>query len=102
MRIMAGKSPVVASAAQRRDLMALSHSRERGEADRARALLLTLAGWTSPRSAEAFAVREGTVRLWRSDVMRGGGAGLGRSLPPGPAPIKARGALEGGEGLLSA
>ncbi len=45
---MAGKSPVVASAAQRLDLMALSHSRDRGEADRARALLLTLAGWTRP------------------------------------------------------
>ena len=47
---MVGKSPVVASAVQRRDLIALSHSRDRGEADRARALLLTLAGWTSPRS----------------------------------------------------
>ena len=57
---MAGKSPVVASAAQRRDLMALSHSRDRGEADRARALLLTLAGWTSPRIGEAFGVREDT------------------------------------------
>ena len=39
---------------------------DRGEADRARALLLTLAGWTSPRIAEAFGVREDTVRLWRS------------------------------------
>jgi hypothetical protein len=54
MRIMTGKSPVVASAAQRRELIALSQSRDRGEADRARALLLTLAGWTSPRIAEAF------------------------------------------------
>jgi hypothetical protein len=42
MRIMAGKSPVVASAAQRRELMALSHSRDRGEADRIEAALLTL------------------------------------------------------------
>ena len=53
---MAGKSPVVASAAQRRELMALSHSRDREEADRARAILLSLAGWSSPRIAEAFAV----------------------------------------------
>src|SRR5918997_1214453 len=98
MRIMAGKSPVVASAAQRRDLMALSHSRDRGEADRARALLLTLAGWTSPQIAEAFGVREDTVRFWRSAFMRGGVAALRRSPPPGAAPIKAGRALGGGEG----
>jgi hypothetical protein len=41
MRIMAGKSPVVASAAQRRDRIVLSHLRDRGETDRA--FLLTLA-----------------------------------------------------------
>ena len=85
---MAGKSPVVASAAQRRELMALSHSRDRGEADRARALLLTLAGWTSPRIAEAFGVREDTVRLWRSAFMTGGVDALRRSVAPGPAPVK--------------
>ena len=49
MRIMAGRSPVVAREEQRHELLTLSQSRERGEADRARALLLTLAGWTSPR-----------------------------------------------------
>jgi hypothetical protein len=43
-----------------------------GKADRARGvlllllLLLMLAGWSSPRIAEAFSVREDTVRLWRS------------------------------------
>ncbi len=36
------------------------------------AILLTLSGWTSPRIAEAFSVREDTVRLWRSDFSRGG------------------------------
>src|ERR671916_2571322 len=46
---MAGRSPVVAREEQRHELLTLSQSRERGEADRARALLLTLAGWTSPR-----------------------------------------------------
>ena len=80
---MAGKSPVVASAAQRRDLMALSHSRDRGEADRARALLLTLAGRTSPRIAEAFGVREDTVRLWRSAFSQGGVGALRRSVARG-------------------
>ena len=45
---MAGKSAVVASDDQRDDLSALASSRDLGEADRARAVLLTLAGWTRP------------------------------------------------------
>src|SRR5215207_8269602 len=101
MRIMAGKSSVIASAAQRRDLIALSHSRDRGEADRARALLLTLAGWTSPRIAEAFGVREDTVRLWRSAFSQGGVDALRRSVAPGPAPVKAERALAVAEAVLS-
>src|SRR5208337_1482814 len=68
---MVGKSPVEASDDQRVALSALAGSRDRGEADRARAILLTLAGWTSPRIAEAFGVREDTVRLWRSDFALG-------------------------------
>jgi transposase len=99
--IMVGKSPVVASAVQRRDLIALSHSRDRGEADRARALLLTLAGWTSPRIAEAFGVREDTVRLWRSAFVTGGVDALRRSVAPGPAPVKAECALAVAEEVLS-
>ena len=63
---MAGKSPVTAYEEQRRELVALSHSRDRGEADRARAILLTLSGWTSGQIAEAFGVRVDTVRFWRS------------------------------------
>src|SRR5271165_5373725 len=55
---MAGKSPITASDEQRAALLALADSRNRGEADRARAVLLTLAGWTSPKIAEAFGVRE--------------------------------------------
>jgi hypothetical protein len=47
---MAGKSPVTTSDEQRAGLLALAGSRDRSEADRARAVLLTLAGWTSPRS----------------------------------------------------
>lgn len=53
--VMAGKSPVTAGVDERLALEALAASRERGEADRARALLLTLAGWTSARIGEAFA-----------------------------------------------
>ena len=90
---MAGKSPVVASAEQKAALRALAGSRDRGEADRARAVLLTLSGWTSPRIAEAFGVREDTVRLWRSDFARGGVAALKTSPALGPAPVKAQAPL---------
>jgi len=74
-------------------LTALAGSRDRGEADRARAILLTLSGWTSPRIAEAFSVREDTVRLWRSDFSRGGTDALKASVAPGPSPVKSETAL---------
>ena len=70
---MAGGSPVRAGEEQVAALQALAASREGGEAGRARAGLLTVAGWTSPRIAEAFGVREEPVRLWRSAFARGGG-----------------------------
>ena len=98
---MAGRSPVVASIEQRRELEELSRSRDRGEADRARAILLTLAGWTSLQIAEAFGVREDTVRLWRSAFMEGGVAALRKSVAPGPAPVKAACALVVAEEVLS-
>ena len=56
-------------------------------------MLLTLGGWTSRRIAEAFAVREDTVRLWRSDFMRGGFEALKASIAPGPVPVKTEAAL---------
>src|SRR4051794_41748702 len=90
---MAGKSPVRADAEQRSALVALSHSRDRGEADRARAILLTLSGWTSGQIAQAFGVREDTVRFWRSAFMTGGLEALKTSVAPGPAPVKAERAL---------
>ena len=94
---MGGKSPVASSAEQRVALMALAGSRDRGEADRARAVLLTLAGWTGPRIAEAFGVREDTVRLWRSDFGKGGVDALKASIAsvpvPVPVPVKSSTAL---------
>ncbi|TWA90682.1 Homeodomain-like domain-containing protein [Azospirillum brasilense] len=84
---MGGKSPVMVSEEERRALEELSGSRARAEADRARAILLTLAGWTSGRIAEAFGVREDTVRLWRSTFMRHGVAGLKARTAPGAAPV---------------
>ena len=90
---MGGKSPVTANEEQRVGLTALAGSRDRGEADRARAVLLTLAGWTSPRIVEAFGVREDTVRLWRSDFGRGCVDALKASIAPGPLPVKSSAAL---------
>ena len=99
---MAGKSPVTVDEEQRQGLLALSHSRDRGEADRARAILLTLLGWTSGQIAEAFGVREDTVRFWRSTFMTGGVEALKTSLAPGPTPVKAERALAVAEEVLSA
>ena len=90
---MTGRSPLSATEAQRVALTALASSRDRGEADRARAMLLTLVGWTSARIAEAFGVREDTVRLWRSDFMKGGVETLKATVAPGPAPVKSEAAL---------
>ena len=90
---MAGKSRISADEERRRNLEALATSRDRGEADRARAILLTLSGWTSPRIAEAFGVREDTVRLWRSDFAKGGVEALKATVAPGPVAVKSEAAL---------
>lgn len=99
---MVGKSPITADGEQRAALRALAHSRDRGEADRARAMLLTLLGWTSRRIAEAFGVREDTVRLWRCDFAEGGVEALKASVAPGPAPVKSEAALRVVTPLLEA
>jgi transposase len=99
---MGGKSSVTANDDQRAALTALAGSRDRGEADRARAVLLTLSGWTSPRIAEAFGVREDTVRLWRSDFGRGGVEELKARIAPGPLPVKSLTALRVVAPLLEA
>src|SRR5881275_1046677 len=99
--IMAGKSPVTADEEQRSALITLSRSRDRGEADRARAIVLTLSGWTSSQIAEAFGVREDTVRFWRGAFMTGGLEALEKSIAPGPAPVKAERALVVAEEVLS-
>src|SRR5271165_754102 len=99
---MAGKSRITADGEQRKGLPALARARDRGEADRARAILLTLSGWTSPRVAEAFGVSEDTVRLWRSAFANGGIEALKASVAPGPAPVKTEAALRVVTPLLEA
>ena len=98
---MAGKSPLQATEDQLAGLKAMAGAADRAEADRARAILLTLGGWTSARIAEAFGVREDTVRLWRSAFMSGGIDALRASVAPGPEPVKAEAALRVAEPLLS-
>jgi len=99
---MAGKSRVTASEEQKAQLEVLGASRDRGEADRARAMLLTLAGWTSARIAEVFRVREDTVRFWRGDFLRGGVEALKASVYAGPPPVKTEAALRVVTPLLEA
>ena len=81
---MASKSAVRATPQQVRLLEAKAGKADRAEADRARSILLTLRGWTSSRLAEAFGVREDTVRLWRSQFMNGGVEALETRPLPGP------------------
>ena len=99
---MTGRSPLSATEEQRAVLAQLAGSRDRGEADRARAVLLTLSGWTSAHIAEAFGVREDTVRLWRSDFMRAGVEALKATIAPGPLPVKSEAALRVATPLLEA
>ncbi len=99
---MVGKSPLSATAEQLSQLEERAAGSDRAEADRARAIVLTLRGWTSARIAEAFGVREDTVRLWRGQFMSGGVAALETRVSTGPAPLKTQAALRVAEPLLSA
>jgi transposase len=99
---MVGKSPVRVRPEQVRLPEAKAAAADRAEADRARSILLTLKGWTSSRLAEAFGVREDTVRLWRSQFMNGGVEALETRPLPGPEPVKTQAALRVAEPLLSA
>ena len=101
-RNMAGRSPVAASVEQRAQLLELARSDDRGEADRARAILLTLEGWTSQRIAEVYLVRQDTVRFWRGDFLRGGVEALKASIAPGLPPVKTEAALRVVAPLLEA
>lgn len=99
---MAGRSKLTATAEQREALTALANGADRAQADRARAILLTLSGWTSPRIAEAFGVQENTVRLWRCAFQSDGPEALHSRVSAGPIPVKAEAALRVASPLLNA
>src|SRR3954447_6485794 len=75
---MPGKSTLTADAAKQAALRALSKSEQRGEADRARAILLTLEGRKAEEIAAVLGVHVSTVRNWRGYFAHGGVAGLRR------------------------
>lgn len=99
---MAGRSSLTADAGQVAALRQLAESTERGEADRARAVLLTLAGWTAPEIGEAFGVGEDSVRRWRVWFARGGADALRSTVAPGPSPERGERALACVRELLAA
>jgi Homeodomain-like domain len=75
---MPGRSKLTADAAEQAALGGLSKSEHRGEADRARAILLTLAGQRAETIAVALGVHVSTVHNWRGYFAQGGVAGLRR------------------------
>ena len=79
---MSGQSWIEATAEQRAELRGLAGSSEREEADRARAILLSLDGWTSERIASAFACS-------RTACATGAGYLVGKGWP-GCAPARPR------------
>jgi len=92
----------VASAEQLRALQELARSERRDEADRARAIVLSVNGWTSGQIARAFGVTPDSVRRWRSWFAAAGVAGLRAGGHPGREPMKSEAAAGVIENLLSA
>lgn len=80
---MPGKSKLTADAAEQAALRDLSKSEQRGEADRARAILLTLEGRHAGEIAAALGVHVSTVRNWRGYFAHGRVAALRRRKAPG-------------------
>lgn len=99
---MVARPQVVASAEQVLGLQALAQSHRRDEADRARAILLSLDGWTSERLSLVFGVGADSVRRWRVWFSKGGVDALRASPPPGRSPAKGEWAVAVAEEVLAA
>src|SRR5918999_3711483 len=87
---MPGKSTLTADAAEQAALRAVSKSEQRGEADRARAILLTLEGRGAEEIAAVLGVHISTVRNWRGYFAHGGVAGLRQRPRPGGQSVVGR------------
>ena len=77
---MGGKTSITATAEQKVELENVAHSSDRAEADRARAILLTLEGVTAEEIGKSLRVRPDQVRRWRM-AYRAGGVEALRSKP---------------------
>jgi transposase len=89
---MVGHPRVVSSAEQLVALQELAGSERRDEADRARAIVLSVNGWTSGQIARAFGVTPDSVRRWRSWFAADGVDGLRASERAGREPVKSEAA----------
>src|SRR4051794_41573286 len=93
---MPGKSKLTADGAERAALRDLSKSEQRGEADRARAVLLTLEGRQAVEIAAVLGVHVSTVRNWRGYFVHCGVAGArGGPRPPRATPTWGRARASG-------
>ena len=98
---MGGRSTLTATAEQKEELRRMAKSRVRDDADRARAILLTLEGWTSGAIGAAFGVTEDSVRHWRQWFSERGVAALAGTTAPGPSGARSERAVEIAAELLS-
>src|ERR1051325_2087545 len=80
---MPGKSTLTADAVERAALRARSKPEQGDEADRARAILLTLEGRKAEEIGAVLGVHVSAVRNWRGYFAHGGVAGLRRRPRPG-------------------
>ncbi len=80
---MPGRSTLTVDDEGRFALRQLARSSQRGEADRARAILLTLAGQRAAEIAASLGMNASTVREWRGLFAKGGVAALKHRKPPG-------------------
>lgn len=99
---MAGHPRVVSSAEQLRGLQELARSERRDEADRARAIVLSVNGWTSGQIARAFGVTPDSVRRWRSWFAAGGVDGLRAGERAGREAVKSDAAAAVAAAVLTA
>jgi transposase len=98
---MAGHPRVVSSSEQLLALQELARSDRRDEADRARAIVLSVNGWTSGQIARAFGVTPDSVRRWRNWFASGGVDGLRAGDRPGREAVKSEAAASVAAALLA-
>src|SRR3954470_6447720 len=98
---MVGRPRIVTTAEDSSELEALALSARRDEADRARAIVLSLNGWTSGQIARAFGVTPDSVRRWRSWFAQAGVEGLRASERTGREAVKSEAAASVVASLLA-